>query len=903
MRYKKAVDVEMIHQGSRRFLSTLQGGRVCIDSLTAKIWDFAPGHSLDEILAHFENKKTSLKEILAVLICLVEGGFLQRDGAEEAGPVPASAGGSGQPDLISAVIVVYNGRTWLESLIPDLLDQTYSSLEILVVDNSRDPNLEQWLAETYPTVRYISPEGRTTFAAGVNLGVRHARGAYTLVLNQDLRLDDRLVETLHQYALSYDQAGAIAPKIKFLWAPSFLNAIGNRVDSQSWGTDNCYGHLDLGQFDHWRELPSACFACVLVPTPRWEEVGPVDEGYEMYYEDTDWCYRARLMGFPIIFAPEAEVFHAFGGKSPDSLEEQLSPEKLRKVVYSRYRFAYKIVGDRLERFVSQYRAEDEANLANEQRLGRGDKVSAYQSAHEKFDAEKSDILALRDAIQSQRKLDDQELFAVQKGMPENLSCDGLPSLRAESDIEHYLQHLTHKRTRHFPEYDLFDMRPRLLIVSHDIVDFNMAGPGLRYLEMAKALSQFLPVSLAIPNRTEMDVPEIDLLRYSEDRPESLEVLVRNADVVLISGYMGEKFPFLLEKKTRTVVDLYDPLPLENLHYYFHEPMTVQNQQNQAAVDALTKLLNIGDFFICGNERQRDLWIGSLMNLGRINPQNYEQDPSFRRLIDVVGTGFPDEFPPTRPYLRGVHEAVPEDAKMVLWGGGIWNWLDPISLIQAWPAVVAAEKSARLVFLGTKHPNPAVPAHEMAVKTMRLAEQLGEKDRSIIFIEWVPFNDRVNLLAEADIGVTMHPVHIETRYSIRTRVLDYFWARLPVVITEGDITSEWIRRYNLGRVVPERDPDAISGGLIELLQSRESFWEAGYDRIYADYKWSQQIRPLVNYCLEGDFAPDRPTHAPDLIRDPRYVVRAKQMLKEQGLFHLILRAGKHLLWRLSGSRNK
>jgi hypothetical protein len=162
---------------------------------------------------------------------------------------------------------------------------------------------------------------------------------------------------------------------------------------------------------------------------------------------------------------------------------------------------------------------------------------------------------------------------------------------------------------------------------------------------------------------------------------------------------------------------------------------------------------------------------------------------------------------------------------------------------------------------------------------------------------------VNLLAEADVGVTMHPVHIETRYSIRTRVLDYFWARLPVVITEGDITSEWIQEYGLGRVVPEKDPEAISTGLLEILKAPEPFWEEGFARIYADFKWSKLVQPLVRYCLEGDFSPDRPQYAKEVIADTRYVVRAKKMLFEKGPFHLAYRAVKHLVWRLTKSREE
>ncbi len=888
MTYQIPDGVQLLREKSQRFLTTPQKGRVLVDPFVGDVWQFANGKSLDNIIQHFQNQKLPLKTILSTLVCLVEGGFLERcpEQASSSSSVFQMGEDSPRPPLISVVVVAYKGKSWLVDLIPDLLAQSYQPLEIIVVDNAREPELQAWLAAAFPMVRYLLPEGQTTFAAGVNLGVSAARGDYTVILNQDLRLDPHLVGNLYQYAKTFPQAAAIAPKLKFLWAPAFLNAIGNRVGASSWGSDNLLGHLDLGQFDHWREISSACFACVMIPSKMWDVVGAVDEGYEMYYEDTDWCYRARLLGLKVIFAPEAEAFHAFGGKVPDGSEEGLSPEKLRKVVYSRYRFATRIVGQQFDRFINNYQAEDRGNLDHEKKQGNQAMAAAIESGMAKFEAEKADLLALREEIQAQRQVGDGPLFTWQKSLPENISWRGLPVLTRKIIEKHYLSAFLQKRTRHMPEFDYYDMRPHLLIVSHDIVDFNMAGPGMRYLEMARALSPFLPVSLAIPNQTEMQVPDVNLLSYSEQRSESLQVLTRNADVILISGYMGVKFPFLLEKNNRICVDLYDPLPLENLHYYLDDPIEVQNQHNQSAVDALTSLLDVGDFFICGNERQRDLWIGSLMNLGRINPQHYLQDPSFRRFIDVVGTGFRDQFPETRPYLRGVHEAIPENAKIVLWGGGIWNWLDPISLIKAWPKVVAEVPEARLVFLGTKHPNPAVPAHEMALKAVQLAENLGEKDHSIIFIEWVPFDERVNLLAETDIGVTMHPVHIETRYSIRTRVIDYFWAKLPVVITEGDITSEWIQKYNLGRVVPEHDPDAIAVGLLDILQASAPFWEEGFDQIYADFKWSKLVQPLVDFCLQGDYAPDRPKPEKPLVHDHRLIIRGKKTLKRVGLFRFI-----------------
>src|SRR3972149_8970532 len=126
-------------------------------------------------------------------------------------------------------------------------------------------------------------------------------------------------------------------------------------------------------------------------------------------------------------------------------------------------------------------------------------------------------------------------------------------------------------------------RPHLLIVSNDVVDTLMAGPGMRYLEMARALSDHLDVTLAVPAETTIEVSGVHLVQYSEQRPGSLHVLVENSAVALISGYMVEKFPLLQHTRTRLVVDFYDPFVLENLLYYASEPLSAQERFNRQAV--------------------------------------------------------------------------------------------------------------------------------------------------------------------------------------------------------------------------------------------------------------------------------------------------------------------------------
>ena len=91
---------------------------------------------------------------------------------------------------------------------------------------------------------------------------------------------------------------------------------------------------------------------------------------------------------------------------------------------------------------------------------------------------------------------------------------------------------------------------------------------------------------------------------------------------------------------------------------------------------------------------------------------------------------------------------------------------------------------------------------MAQEAMRLAQKLELDGRSVFFHqEWVPYEERENFLLDADIGVSTHFDHLETRFSFRTRILDYLWAELPIIATQGDSFAELIDRHHFGHVVP------------------------------------------------------------------------------------------------------
>ena len=162
-----------------------------------------------------------------------------------------------------------------------------------------------------------------------------------------------------------------------------------------------------------------------------------------------------------------------------------------------------------------------------------------------------------------------------------------------------------------------------------------------------------------------------------------------------------------------------------------------------------------------------------------------------------------------------------DSKIILWGGGVYNWFDPISLIHAVDRLRHRLPEVRLFFLGMKHPNPHVPEMRMAVRTKQLADDLGLTDTHVFFNEgWVEYEDRQNYLLEADLGVSTHLDHVETEFSFRTRILDYLWAGLPVVATGGDSFAEIIKERGIGSTVPAEDVDALEAALFAVLSDPE-----------------------------------------------------------------------------------
>ncbi len=438
-------------------------------------------------------------------------------------------------------------------------------------------------------------------------------------------------------------------------------------------------------------------------------------------------------------------------------------------------------------------------------------------------------------------------------------------------------------------------RGQILIISHDVVGKRMAGPGIRYFHLAQVLSREFEVTLMVPGHADSGFADgFSVEGYTTGRDERLEGFVERASVVVVPAIHVAAIPALHRTRASIVVDGYDP--------YVAETLSLRGPVSEIQT-ALTQAYLLGDLFLCASERQRDWWLGLLESTGRINAYTFGDDPSLRRLVAVVPFGLPGEPPrAARPVVKGVWPGVERTSKVLLWGGGLWPWLDPLTAIRAVARVWRQRQDVRLIFPGTRHPNPGMAniatRHEEA---RRLADGLGLLGKAVFFGEWVPYADWPGVLLESDLALSLHMDTLETRLAFRSRVLDYIWAGLPIVATRGDATSELVEKYRLGVLVGYEDEAEVAEAILTLLETPGEVWKERCQAAHRDLTWERAARPLVEFCRTPRRAPDKVALG-DRLGNPYYlseVARLRSLVEryERGRFIRLMRRLHRLKERL------
>jgi GT2 family glycosyltransferase len=348
----------LIQENSRIFLENSQTKtRVETDDMGKAILESLPA-SLEQLEETFKTSDLyiSPKMLRYYLLLFLESGIIERHHQKE---IKAKVEKREVPaGKVSVVIVTFNGERFIAKNLESLYKQTLAPSEIIVVDNASRDQTTVLVEKDFKEVKIIKNKKNYHYARAVNIGVEAAAEDLVVILNQDIELKEDFIEMLfRRYETEEDKenTAGIVPQMRFNKLRTFINGIGNFVTEKSWGTDNYFGVVDIGQFEQLFYVSSACFGAIMVTKAGWRKVGPLDSKYKSFYEDVDWSIRAHLKGMNLLAAPKAVVFHEFGGSYPSGL-------KLSFVAKNRMRFVLKnLKGKLMKKFFKQYLKQDIKN--------------------------------------------------------------------------------------------------------------------------------------------------------------------------------------------------------------------------------------------------------------------------------------------------------------------------------------------------------------------------------------------------------------------------------------------------------------------------------------------------------------------------------------------------------------
>ncbi len=802
---------------------------------------------------------------------------------------------------VSVIVVNWNGRAHLDACFSSLLASDYpaSLLEVICVDNGSIDDSRTLLADRFPSVRVIPLDDNRGFTGGNAAGVAAATGEVFVFVNNDMKFEPTMVSRLVDHL---DAHTACVGARVMSWDGGSIDFVRGTSSFEARGFQEQFGQA----FAPGMALAESFFpnggACA-VTRRAYEDAGGFDPALFAYYDDVDLGWRLRMTGHGIGTAADAIAYHRHGatvGTQPHAhkrfmlarnalwialrnYDDRTLPHVLPAILaLAGLRVAQDMtwlrspVWDLLRPWLEPARHHavgqgvyaSDAGVPPAPAPGVPARLLARIAMPElaAIGATLQDLprlLALRAEQQRRRRVPDDQVLPFLGRPFEEL--DGRRSYRAAQKA---LVESLGLRAR-------LGIRPHIVLVTHEALRTNMSGPAIRVLEMARALSRTARVTVCAPSPLEVRDDRVALVPFDPAHPTALKAQAESADALVVQGFALTSYPFLTTLVCPIVADLYCPFTLEHLEQ--HRAGGAASPGHEADAAAILAVQNAqlrqADFFICASERQRDFWLGTLHTAGRVNPRTLARDSDLRSLIDVVPFGLPSEPMAAAAdratkdrlarglsggVMKGVHPSIRSTDRVLLWGGSLLDWQDPETLIEAVAHLSRTRDDVKLFFLGVKHPNPQVSPMAVVDRARRLAESLGVAGSHVIFNDWVPYDERALYLMEADLGVSTHHAHLETRYAFRTRMLDYLWARLPIVCTAGDHFGDLVRSRRLGRAVPPGDAEALAAAIAEMLDVAPARQEAreALGAVAATMTWEQVVAPLRHWCTDPAFAADR-----------------------------------------------
>ena len=209
----------------------------------------------------------------------------------------------------SVIIPNWNGGHFLPTCLDALAKQTYSTVEVIVVDNASQDGSQALIREQYPVVSLIELGENRGFTGGCNVGIEAAKGAFVALLNNDTEVDPGWVEAVVNAFERHDDVGIVASKMLLFDRRDHLHTAGDYFTVDGRAGNRGVWQRDEGQFDQEEYVFSACGGSAVYRRSMLDQIGFLDDDFFFSLEDIDLAWRAQLTGWKVLYTPAAIVYH------------------------------------------------------------------------------------------------------------------------------------------------------------------------------------------------------------------------------------------------------------------------------------------------------------------------------------------------------------------------------------------------------------------------------------------------------------------------------------------------------------------------------------------------------------------------------------------------------------------
>jgi GT2 family glycosyltransferase len=251
---------------------------------------------------------------------------------------------------ISICIVSYHTRDLLHDCLSSIYKTVDSlSFEIVIVDNHSEDGTVEMLCSEFPNVRLLVNDHNAGYTRPNNQAIRESKGRYIVLLNPDTLVKPNTFVELLKFLETHSEVGIVGPKV--LNRDGTMQKQCRRSEARPWdsfcyfsGLSRLFPHdkrfagylMTYLDEDLTHEAEAVSGSCMMIRRRVIEQIGYQDENFFAYQEDTDYCRRARLVGWKVFYNPSAQIIH-YGGEGGSSVQPFRSIVEWHRSYYLYYR--------------------------------------------------------------------------------------------------------------------------------------------------------------------------------------------------------------------------------------------------------------------------------------------------------------------------------------------------------------------------------------------------------------------------------------------------------------------------------------------------------------------------------------------------------------------------------------